>query len=148
MIVLDTNVLSELMRLKPDRRVVEWLDNQDPLTLAISAITVAEILYGIECLPAGRRKRALAGIAAAMFAEDFAGRILPFDSDTAIRYAGQVVACEQAGRGVQMADAQNRGDLRPSSSEAGDTQCERFRTIGNRDRQPVGSDGTVYLMAS
>ncbi|MCA0974761.1 PIN domain-containing protein [Halomonas denitrificans] len=57
MIVLDTNVLSELMRPVPNARVVDWLDRQDAISVTISAITVAEILYGIERLPDGRRKR-------------------------------------------------------------------------------------------
>ncbi|MFD2190766.1 type II toxin-antitoxin system VapC family toxin [Pistricoccus aurantiacus] len=106
MIVLDTNVLSELMRPIPDARVVDWLDSQDMIVVAISAITVAEILYGIERLPDGRRKREFAVMAAAMFEEDFAGRILPFDSEAAVHYAEQVAASEGKGKQVHMADAQ------------------------------------------
>lgn len=106
MIILDTNVLSELMRPKPDRRVIEWLDIQDPMTVAISAVTVAEILYGIERMPHGRRRRTIAGLAASMFDEDFAGRIFPFDGEAAVHYARQVAASEKAGRPVHMADAQ------------------------------------------
>lgn len=106
MIVLDTNVLSELMRPVPDARVVDWLDRQDVISVTISAITVAEILYGIERLPDGKRKRGFAAKAAAMFEEDFSGRILSFDSGTAIHYAEQVSASESAGRRVHMADAQ------------------------------------------
>ncbi|MGK0546103.1 type II toxin-antitoxin system VapC family toxin [Halomonas cupida] len=106
MIVLDTNVLSELMRPVPYARVVDWLDRQDAISVTISAITVAEILYGIERLPDGRRKRGFATMAAAMFEEDFSGRILSFDSGAAIHYAEQVAASESAGRQVHMADAQ------------------------------------------
>ncbi|ALM53363.1 type II toxin-antitoxin system VapC family toxin [Halomonas huangheensis] len=106
MIVLDTNVLSELMRPAPNARVVEWLDDQDVLAVTISAITVAEILYGIERLTSGRRKRDFAAMAAAMFEEDFAGRILPFGSEAAVYYAEQVAASESTGRQVHMADAQ------------------------------------------
>lgn len=106
MIVLDTNVLSELMRPVPEPRVVDWLDAQETASVAITAITVAEVLYGIERLPDGRRKRSLAAAAAAMFEEDFAGRILAFDGEAAIHDAERVAASEQAGRAVQMADAQ------------------------------------------
>lgn len=106
MIVLDTNVLSELMRPEPDTRVVYWLDRQDAISVTISAITVAEILYGIERLPDGRRKRGFAAMAAAIFEEDFSGRILSCDSGAAIHYAEQVAASESAGRQVHMADAQ------------------------------------------
>lgn len=106
MIVLDTNVLSELMRPEPDARVIDWLDKQDAFSVTISSITVAEILYGIERLPNGRRKRDFAAMAAAMFEEDFTGRILSFDSGAALHYAEQVTASECAGRQVHMADAQ------------------------------------------
>lgn len=106
MIVLDTHVLSELMRPVPEPRVVDWLDAQETASVAITAITVAEVLYGIERLPDGRRKRSLAAAAAAMFEEDFAGRILAFDGEAAIHDAERVAASEQAGRAVQMADAQ------------------------------------------
>lgn len=106
MIVLDTNVLSELMRPVPDARVVEWLDRQDAAAVAISAITVAEVLYGIERLPDGRRKHSFAEMAAAMFEEDFAGRILSFGSEAAVYYAEQVAASDRTGRQVHMADAQ------------------------------------------
>jgi len=106
MIILDTNVLSELMRPVPDVGVIDWLDSQDAIFVTISAITVAEILYGIERMPNGKRNRSLAGIAAAIFEEDFAGRILPFDSEAAVHYAEQVDASESAGRQVHMADAQ------------------------------------------
>ncbi|MGQ7242091.1 type II toxin-antitoxin system VapC family toxin [Salinicola sp. V024] len=106
MIVLDTNVLSELMRPEPEARVIDWLDRQDAISVTISAITIAEILYGIERLPDGRRKRGFAAKAAAMFEEDFSGRILSFDSGAAIHYAEQVAASESVGRQVHMADAQ------------------------------------------
>lgn len=106
MMVLDTNVLSELMRPVPDALVVDWLDRQDATAVAISAITVAEILYGIERLPDGRRKRSFAAMAAGMFEEDFAGRILPFNSEAAVHYAEQVAASERGGKQVHMADAQ------------------------------------------
>tara|TARA_B100000700_G_scaffold59109_1_gene64240 strand:- start:29873 stop:30286 length:414 start_codon:yes stop_codon:yes gene_type:complete len=103
MIVLDTNVISELMRPDPDARVVDWLDRQDAISVTISSITVAEILYGIVRLPNGRRKRDFAAMAAAMFEEDFSGRILPFDGGAAVNFAEQV---ESVGRQVHMADAQ------------------------------------------
>ncbi|MBB3192322.1 type II toxin-antitoxin system VapC family toxin [Halomonas cerina] len=104
--VLDTNVLSELMRPAPAPGIVDWLDAQVATTVAITSITVAEILYGIQRLPAGRRKRSLAVMAAGMLDDDFAGRILSFDGEAAIHYAERVVASEQAGRAVQIADAQ------------------------------------------
>ncbi|WP_280570115.1 PIN domain-containing protein [Chromohalobacter sp. 296-RDG] len=84
MIVLDTNVLSELMRPEPDACVIAWLDSQDASAVTISAITVAEILYGLERLPSGKHQRRFTAMAAEMFEEDFAGRILPFDEVAAV----------------------------------------------------------------
>jgi len=106
MIVLDTNVLSEFMRLEPDPQVLAWVDAQPAMELAISAITVAEILHGIARLPSGKRKQKLESHAMAMFEEDFAGRILPFDVHAAVEYATLVAGCEAKGRAASMADAQ------------------------------------------
>jgi predicted nucleic acid-binding protein len=106
MIVLDTNVLSELMRPMPDSLVRAWFDAQEPSQLWISSITVAEILVGIARLPEGKRKAGFTQISRALFAEDFADRILPFDSRAANHYAFLVVAREKAGKPISMADAQ------------------------------------------
>ena len=106
MIVLDTNVLSEFMRVEPDNQVLAWVDAQPAMELAISAVTVAEILHGIARLPSGKRKQKFESHAMAMFEEDFAGRILPFDVHAAVEYATLVAACEAKGRTASMADAQ------------------------------------------
>ena len=106
MIVLDTNVLSEFMRVEPDNQVLAWVDAQPAMELAISAVTVAEILHGIARLPSGKRKQKLESHAMAMFEEEFAGRILPFDVHAAVEYATLVAACEAKGRTASMADAQ------------------------------------------
>ena len=106
MIVLDTNVLSEFMRVKPDVSVVAWVDAQPAMELAISSVTVAEILYGLARLPFGKRKQKLQAYAMAMFEEDFVGRILPFDAHAAVEYAALVASCETKGKAVSMADGQ------------------------------------------
>jgi predicted nucleic acid-binding protein len=105
MIVLDTNVLSEFMRVEPEPAVLDWVDALPAMDLAISAITVAEILHGIARLPFGKRKQKLESHAMAMFEEDFAGRILPFDAHAAVEYATLVAGAEAKGRAVSMADA-------------------------------------------
>lgn len=106
MIVLDTNVLSELMRAKPAPEVLAWIDAQPTSQLFISAITVAEILYGIARMADGKRKQSLLDVATLMFDEDFAGRILSFDSDAAVHYAGLAAESEAKGKVVDMADGQ------------------------------------------
>jgi predicted nucleic acid-binding protein len=106
MIILDTNVLSEVMRPKPSVRVLQWLAKESALSVFTTTIAMAEILYGIELLPKGRRRAALASAAEAMFEEDFAGRILPFDSDAA-RVFPKITAVRRAsGRPIAQFDAQ------------------------------------------
>ena len=83
MIILDTNVLSELMRPKPNSYVVHWMGTYPPKSLFITALTKAEILYGLELLPKGKRRTAMKQAAQSMFDLDFAQRILTFDSDAA-----------------------------------------------------------------
>ncbi len=81
--VLDTNVLSELMKLAADEQVLRWFDTQEGAEFATTAINEAEILAGIALLPDGRRKRRLADAARAVFEDELGGRVLPFDSTTA-----------------------------------------------------------------
>ena len=106
MILLDTNVLSELMRAKPAPEVLAWVDAQPSGQLYTSAITVAEILYGIARMADGKRKQGLLELATLMFEEDFSGRILPFDTDAAVHYAGLAAESEAKGKVVDMADGQ------------------------------------------
>ncbi|HVO97611.1 MAG TPA: type II toxin-antitoxin system VapC family toxin [Bryobacteraceae bacterium] len=106
MIVLDTNVLSELARIAPAAAVSAWMDAQIRSLIFITAVTKAELLYGIEILPAGRRRAALHQSAEQMFLNEFAGRILPFDSDAAEAYARIAASRRAMGRPISQADAQ------------------------------------------
>ncbi len=106
MIVLDTNVLSEVMRVSPSPTVLRWLAKQAPSRVFTTTITQAEILYGLGLLPAGKRRAALEAAAAEMFEEDFAGRILPFDSDAARVFPQVAIARRKAGRPCTQFDAQ------------------------------------------
>ena len=106
MILLDTNVLSELMKPKPSGRVAAWVAQQPTADLYTSAITEAEIFYGIELLAKGKRRDSLLAAAEGMFTEDFAGRVLAFESDAA-RYFARIAAHRRAlGRPISHADAQ------------------------------------------
>ncbi len=105
MIVLDTNVVSELMRPSPNPRVARWADRQVPAEVVTTAGTVAEIGYGIARLPAGQRRDLLA-LAAAQVFDAFAARVLPFDAPAAAQYAAVVVERETAGRPISGFDAQ------------------------------------------
>lgn len=106
MIVLDTNVLSELMRSQPAATVFAWVAAQKRDALYTTSVNEAEILYGIATLPEGRRRAALAAAAEAMFTDDFAGRVLPFDEAAAVHYAQIVAARRRDGRPIEAFDAQ------------------------------------------
>ena len=106
MIVLDTNVVSELMRQEPDADIIGWVDRYPADEVFITAVTAAELQYGIARLPAGRRQQTLTAKIAELLAEDFENRILPFDADAAAHYALIATRREHDGRPISMADAQ------------------------------------------
>lgn len=105
MILLDTNVISELMRPRPEPRVIRWVDAQPEFDLWISAITVAEIRLGIALLPEGKRKDVLTDLAEQTFQEDFSEQCLPFDCEAAAEYALIVAERNRKGRPVSVEDA-------------------------------------------
>jgi hypothetical protein len=90
-ILLDTNVLSELMRPQPDVQVLAWFDLNNEAGYYTSAVTQAEILLGISLLPPGKRQTGLADAAAEMFSKEFSGRCLPFDEQSAEIYMKIVI---------------------------------------------------------
>lgn len=106
MILLDTNVVSELMRHRPDTNVTTWLANQASADVFISVITEAELRYGVAILPAGRRRDEIAAEVENMLQEDFAQRILPFDGDAARTYAKIGARRRNAGLPISHADCQ------------------------------------------
>ena len=106
MILLDTNVLSELMRPDPNDGVVEWLDGLPDDDVWISAVTVGEIRLGIAFLPDGRRKRILTELTEEMLNEEFSEKCLPFDYQAASEYARIVASRIHQGRPITVEDAQ------------------------------------------
>jgi predicted nucleic acid-binding protein len=103
-IVLDTNVLSEIFKPSPSVGVLRWLIAQEPLTVFTTTITQAEIFYGIEALPAGKRRAQLAAAAEKMFAEEFQDRILPFDEAAARAFAKIMAGRKAAGLPISQLD--------------------------------------------
>jgi predicted nucleic acid-binding protein len=106
MLILDTNVISEIMQALPSPRVQEWWSQQQAGELFTSTVTVAEILYGIELLPRGKRRDRLLAEAEAMFSQDFAGRILPFDEEAARAFPGIAAGRRVKGSPIAALDAQ------------------------------------------
>jgi toxin FitB len=105
-IVVDTNVLSELARQVPDPGVLSWLDSLEISEVATTAVTAAELRYGVARLPDGHRERELTVVIRGILAEDFHGRVLPFDERASVRYADIITGRERIGRPIGVADAQ------------------------------------------
>ena len=106
MYILDTNILSELMRSAPNAQVVEWLNAQSVDAIYTTAITVSEMQYGVQKMPAGVRKSNLINAVDGLFNIDFADHILPFDVQSAFIYAKILTERELMGQPMSMADAQ------------------------------------------
>jgi toxin FitB len=105
MIVLDTNVLSEILRPAPDSRVMAWLALQPRAALFTTTVTEAEILYGVRLLADGSRKEALSIAIEDISDKDFADRLLSFDSDAAAMYADIAASRRNSGRPISQFDA-------------------------------------------
>lgn len=130
MIILDTNVISALMRSEPDPVVVRWLDGLPPESLWITAITVFEVRLGLEVLAAERRRRLLEAAFAAALEEDFEGRVLPFDQ-AAAQTAGQLAAeRRRSGRTVEIRDVQIAGIAKARKSAVATRNLRHFEGLG------------------
>lgn len=105
-VLLDTNVLSELMRPAPATQVMAWFDNNPAMQFYTSAITRAEIFTGIALLPEGKRRNQLAQSAERMFAEEFPRHCLAFDDAAAMQYAFVQAQRHAAGRPISTEDGQ------------------------------------------
>ena len=129
MIVLDTNVVSEAMRPEPNPAVQAWLNEQAVETLYLSSVTLAELLYGLQALPAGKRKRALTKAFDGLIGL-FGERILPFDTDAAHYYGELAMMARTAGRGFPTPD----GYLAAISASRG-------FAVASRDTSPFEAAG-------
>jgi predicted nucleic acid-binding protein len=106
MIILDTNVISELLRPAPEPKVEHWLSAQDGLNVYLTSISEAELRYGLAIMGNGKRRAALVDAVDRILREDLAGRILPFNSDAAQSFATIAAARRAAGRPIAQADCQ------------------------------------------
>ena len=130
MIILDTNVISELMRAAPAAAVMHWMNARPASSLYVTSITQAEILHGIQILPRGKRRDAIAAAAAEMFEHDFAGRVLPFGSDAAVAYASLAAARRRAGRPISGFDAQIAAIARTHDADLATRNVDDFDGCG------------------
>lgn len=130
MIVLDTNVLSALMRSEPEPAVVKWLNGLPPESVWTTSITVFEVRLGLEILAAGRRRRQLEDAFARALEEDFEGRVLPFDQ-AAAQAAGRIAAeRRRAGRAIEIRDVQIAGIISARRATLATRNIRHFEECG------------------
>jgi predicted nucleic acid-binding protein len=129
-IVLDTNVVSELMRTSPEPEVVRWVDAFNPTDVFITVVTAAELMYGVARLPEGRRKERLSVKVSALLTDDFADQVLPFDELVAVHYADIVVSRERFGRPISLADAQTAAICRHWGADVATRHVTDFTDTG------------------
>ena len=130
MIIIDTNVVSELMRPTPEPAVMTWFSGQDSAELYLTAVSEAELRAGAAILPAGQRRERLAAEVDAVVREDFTGRVLPFDSAAARAYAAIAASRRSAGRPILEADCQIAAIARASDAAVATRNGADFEHCG------------------
>lgn len=135
MIVLDTNILSEVQRAIPNPNVMAWLDAQEPGNLYVTAISAEELLFGAFILPSGDRKARLVGTIEAMLDDDFAGRVLPYDITASQYYAMRVSGARQRGIAIGHADGQIGAIV----------AAQKAASIATRDTAPFEAMGVEVI---
>ncbi len=134
MIIIDTNVISEAIKPGRNSRVVSWLDAQAIETLFFTAINLSELCLGIEILPAGKRRDALASDLSALLADYFSARILPFDERAALAYGAMVARARIAGSTISVSDGQ-----------IGAIASSRSFSVATRDTAPFVALGVPVI---
>lgn len=129
LVVLDTNVVSELMRPAPDAGVVAWVSQVHPPAVCTTSVTLAEVRFGITRLPTGRRRTRLDDAADDVFVA-FADRVLPFDAAAAGHYADVVVERERAGAPISGFDAQIAAICRSHGAALATRNTDDFERLG------------------
>ena len=130
MIILDTNVISALMRQNANPIVVEWLDSQPPESIWITAVTVFEVHFGVELLARGRRRRQLEDAFARALDDDFERRILPFERSAAREAALIAARQRQGGRSIEIRDAQIAGIVAARRATLATRNTRHFADLG------------------
>ena len=130
MIIIDTNVVSELMRSNPDPAVLAWFAGHAADALFLTAVSEAELRTGAAILPAGQRRERLVGAIDAMIDQDFAGRILPFDSPAARSYAEIAAGRRSAGKPIMDADCQIAAIVRACDAAIATRNVKDFEGCG------------------
>jgi toxin FitB len=139
MIIVDTNVVSEMMKAAPSPAVLRWMAGHPKSSLFTTTITVAEIFLGVALLPQGTRRRALAATADQAFNRGFPGRVLAFGWSAARAFADIVAVRRRAGRPIADADAQIAAIARSRGAEVATRDVDGFALCGVDVRNPFGT---------
>lgn len=134
--ILETNVLSELLRAAPDPSVLRWTASQSLDALFTTTVTQAEMLYGVELLPKGRRRQKLEAAVAGLFEEDFFGRVLAFDSEAATAFARIAADRKAQGRPISQFDAQIAAIAQSRGAQLATRNVDDFEGCGLRIINP------------
>jgi predicted nucleic acid-binding protein len=129
-IVLDTNVVSELMRVTFSQVVIRWVRRYPTARLYTTSITQAEVLVGAMLLPAGRRRDAIVAAARGILANEFSGRVLNFGGDAANHYADIVAARTRSGHPISSFDAQIAAIARAHGAQIATRNIDDFTDCG------------------
>lgn len=130
MIALDTDVVAELVRPRPDQGVIDWVDRQNSTELVITALTAAEIRTGVALLPEGSRKRKIGVLMETLITDTFAGYVLPFDVDSSSYYAEILQTRTRSGRPISAFDAQIAAICRQHQALLATRNTADFADIG------------------
>jgi len=139
MIVLDTNVVSEMLRAEPAPAVATWLGGKPRASVVLCSISEAELRLGIALLPHGKRRDALSAEIEGLINQDFHGRILPFDSPAAVQFAEIAAARRRSGRPISVADAQIAAIARSRGAVIATRNVEDFAGTGVEIVNPWGA---------
>jgi len=129
MIVLDTNVISALMRKEPERPVVEWLDAQAAASVWITAITVMEIRFGLQSMPKGRRQDALVRAFEMMLQSMIEGRIASFDAEAGNQAAELMAERKRIGRPSEVRDTMIAGIVLANRATLATRNTQHFEDL-------------------
>ena len=130
MIILDTNVLSEVIRQTPDQRVLNWLERQPRQSTFATAISKAEMLSGAAVLPDGRRRDALERLTRQLFETQFDPALLPFDGAAAAQFAEVIAMRRRLGRPIGAMDAQIAAIARAKGAGIATRDIDGFAQLG------------------
>jgi predicted nucleic acid-binding protein len=139
MIVLDTNVVSEMMKAAPFPAVLSWMNDQDASRLFLTAVTIGEVRYGLRVLPQGKRRRSLEEGFERILAEGFAGRILAFDEAAAHRYGEVMGRRKEIGRPLAILDGQIASIVWSNGYAVATRNVQDFIDCGVEVINPFGS---------